>query len=74
MSLNGKQSLFMEHEAAACDLHGRMETNAQPVPPFVLRLEGVPATAANRARIGTRVAEINRQFRDRSIPFELRLL
>jgi hypothetical protein len=44
------------------------------VPPFVLRLEGVPPTPASLARIRKRVEEINRQLRQSEVPFRLRMM
>jgi hypothetical protein len=42
--------------------------------PYVLRLEGVPATPASLARIRERVKELNRQFQQADVPFRLRVL
>lgn len=44
------------------------------VPPFVLRLEGVPATPACLARIRRRVDEINRQLQQSEVPVRLRIM
>ena len=44
------------------------------VPPFVLRLEEVPATPVRLARIRKRVEEINRQLRQSEIPVRLRVM
>jgi len=42
--------------------------------PYVLRLDGVPSTPASLARIRERVDEINRQFRQARVPFQLRVI
>jgi hypothetical protein len=42
--------------------------------PYVLRLDGVPSTPASLIRIRERVDEINRQFRQARVPFQLRVI
>jgi hypothetical protein len=44
------------------------------IPPFVLRLEGLPATPACLARIRRRVEELNRQLQQSEVPVRLRVM
>ena len=44
------------------------------VPPFVLRLEGLPATPACLARIRRRVEDLNRQLQPSEVPVRLRVM
>jgi len=41
---------------------------------ILVRLETMPATTGNRARILKRVQRVNREFRESGIPFRWRLL
>jgi hypothetical protein len=44
------------------------------LPPFVLRLEGLPATPTLLGRIRRRVEEINREFQRSDVPVRLRIM
>ncbi len=44
------------------------------VAPFVLRLEGLPATPACLARIRRRVEDLNRQLQQSEVPVRLRVM
>lgn len=45
-----------------------------PVAPFVFCLDRVPVTPASLARIHARVEEINRQFQQAEVPYQLRMI
>ena len=49
-------------------------TLKSPVPPVVLRLEGLRATPACLARIRRRVEELNRQLQHSEVPVRLRVM
>jgi hypothetical protein len=50
------------------------ETREGAAQPFVLRLDGVAATAESRYRISERVRRLNRALEESGTPFRLRLL
>ena len=56
------------------DRQSSRDTVKPAVPPFVLRLDGLPATPVNSARIRKRVEEINRQLRKLEVPVRLRVI
>ena len=56
------------------DQQSTCSTVTSAVPPFVLRLEGVPTTPVTLARIRKRVEELNRQLRQSEVPFRLRMM
>jgi hypothetical protein len=59
------------HRAGQQSIRG---TARPAVPPFVLRLEGVPPTPVCLARIRKRVEEINQRLRQSEVPFRLRIM
>lgn len=60
--------------SSGADLLSSRPAGEPPPAPYVLRLDGVPATPASLARIRERVEEINRQFKQADVPFRLRLM
>jgi len=56
------------------DQHNGRSAAGPEVPPFVLRLDQLPATPVSLERIRKRVEDINRQFRQLKVPFRLRMV
>ena len=56
------------------DQHNGRSAAGPEVPPFVLRLDQLPATPVSLERIRSRVEDINRQLRRSKVPFRLRMV
>ena len=56
------------------DQHNGRGAAGPEVPPFVLRLDQLPATPVSLERIRSRVEDINRQLRRSKVPFRLRMV
>ena len=56
------------------DQHNGRSAAGPEVPPFVLRLDQLPATPVSLERIRSRVEDSNRQLRRSKVPFRLRMV